>query len=198
MPSPRPPPSTAEAAFRAARACTLCADLPLGPRPIIQGSAASRLVIASQAPGSIAHASGIPFQDPSGHRLRDWLGLDQARFYDPALVAIVPMGFCYPGRLPQGGDAPPHPACAPRWRPTLLAAMPDVRLILLIGGYAQDDALGPGRMTDRVQAWRDHLPRYFPLPHPSWRTAAWERRHPWFTTEVLPALKQAVAAALNA
>ncbi len=185
-----------DALIAAARACTHCADLPLGPRPILQGSAASRLVIASQAPGSIAHASGVPFQDPSGIRLRDWLGLDEARFYDPALVAIVPMGFCYPGRLPQGGDRPPHPACAPRWRQPLLRAMTGTRLILLIGGYSQADALGPGRMTDRVRAYRDHLPRYFPLPHPSWRTGIWERRNPWFTADVLPALKAEVQRAI--
>ncbi len=107
------------------------------------------------------------------------------------------MGFCYPGRLPQGGDRPPHPACAPVWRAKLLASMPEIRLILLIGAYSQADALGPGRMTDRVQNYRDYLPRYFPLPHPSWRTGVWERRHPWFTAEVLPALKSEVQRALS-
>lgn len=193
---PMSAPDPFEALIAEARACTRCLDLPLGPRPIVQGSAASRLVIASQAPGSIAHASGVPFQDPSGYRLRDWLGLDETAFYDPALVAIVPMGFCYPGRLPQGGDRPPHKACAPFWRHRLLSAMPAARLILLVGGYSQADALGPGRMTDRVRAFRDHLPRYFPLPHPSWRTGIWERRHPWFTEEVLPALKQEIQRAL--
>ena len=187
---------TFEELIAAARACTFCGDLPLGPQPIIQGSAGSRLVIASQAPGSIAHASGVPFMDPSGYRLRDWLGLDEARFYDPALVAILPMGFCYPGRYAQGGDLPPRPACAPRWRPALLAAMTDVRLILLVGGYSQADALGAGRMTDRVRGFREYLPRYFPLPHPSWRTGIWERKNPWFTDEVLPALKEEVRRAL--
>ncbi len=191
-------PAIFDALLAEARACTHCADLPLGPRPIIQGSATSRLVIASQAPGSIAHASGVPFQDPSGTRLRDWLGLDETTFYDPSLVAILPMGFCYPGRYEQGGDLPPHPACAPRWRQRLLAHMHDVRLILLVGSYSQAGALGPGRMTDRVRAFRDHLPRYFPLPHPSWRTGIWERRNPWFTAEVLPALKQEVSRALRA
>lgn len=189
-------PATSEAVFAAARACRFCADLPLGPQPIIQGSARSRLVIASQAPGSIAHASGVPFIDPSGYRLRSWLGLDEATFYDPALVAIVPMGFCYPGRYAKGGDLPPRRECAPRWRPALLASMLEVRLILLIGGYSQADALGPGRMTDRVRAFRDYLPRYFPLPHPSWRTGIWERKNPWFTEEVLPALKLEVRRAL--
>jgi uracil-DNA glycosylase len=180
-----------------ARACTHCTDLPLGPRPILQGSATSRLVIASQAPGSIAHASGVPFQDASGLRLREWLGLDEATFYDASLVAILPMGFCYPGRHEAGGDLPPRPACAPRWRPRLLAQMPGARLILLVGLYSQTDALGPGRMTDRVRAFRAYLPRYFPLPHPSWRTGVWERRNPWFTTDVLPALKGEVRRALT-
>ncbi|GAC1345498.1 MAG: uracil-DNA glycosylase family protein [Acetobacteraceae bacterium] len=194
-PSPAPT-SGLDPLFDEVRACTFCADLPLGPRPIVQGAATSRLVIASQAPGSIAHASGVPFMDPSGVRLRDWLGLDLTTFYDPAQVAIVPMGFCYPGRLPNGGDRPPHPSCAPRWRPRLLAGMTEVQLILLVGGYSQADALGPGRMTDRVRFFRDHLPRYFPLPHPSWRTGVWERRNPWFTADVLPALRQEVGRAL--
>ncbi len=183
--------------FAAARACRECGDLPLGPRPIIQGSATSRLVIASQAPGSIAHASGVPFMDPSGYRLRDWLGLDEGVFYDPALVAIVPMGFCYPGRLAQGGDRAPHPACAPRWRALLLGSMPEVRLILLVGGYSQANALGAGSVTERVRGFRGYLPRYFPLPHPSWRTGVWERRNPWFGAEVLPALKTAVRQVLE-
>ena len=187
---------TFDALAERARACAHCTDLPLGPRPTLQGSATSRLVIASQAPGSIAHASGVPFQDASGLRLREWLGLDEAMFYDASLVAILPMGFCYPGRYEAGGDLPPRPECAPRWRPRLLAQMPDVQLILLIGLYSQADALGPGRMTDRVRPFRAHLPRSFPLPHPSWRTGVWERRNPWFTTDVLPALKREVRRAL--
>ena len=194
--TPTPVRATFDALIAEARACTNCADLPFGPRPILQGSATSRLVIASQAPGSIAHASGVPFQDPSGLRLRDWLGLDEPTFYDPAKVAILPMGFCYPGRFKQGGDLPPRPECAPRWRNRFLARMQDVQLILLVGAYSQADALGPGRMTDRVRAFRDHLPRTFPLPHPSWRTGVWERRNPWFTAEVLPTLKAEVRRAL--
>lgn len=180
-----------------ARACRACADLTLGPQPIIQVSATARLLIASQAPGSKAHASGVPFMDPSGFRLRDWLGLNVDTFYDAALVAILPMGFCYPGRYKAGGDLPPRPECAPRWRPPILAQMPALQLILLVGGYSQADALGPGRMTDRVRAFRDHLPRYFPLPHPSWRTGIWERRNPWFAAEVLPALRMEVGRALQ-
>ena len=190
------PPNALEALLADARACRHCADLPGGPRPILQASATARLVIASQAPGSIAHASGVPFQDPSGERLRDWLGLGEDDFYDASLVAILPMGMCYPGRYAKGGDLPPRPECAPRWRPRFLALMPAVRLILLVGGYSQEDALGKGRMTDRVRAFRDHLPRYFPLPHPSWRTGVWERRNPWFAAEVLPALKREVRRAL--
>lgn len=175
------------------RACTVCADkLPLGPRPIIRVSATATLLIASQAPGTLVHASGTPWTDASGHRLRGWLGLTPEEFYDPARVAILPMGFCYPGRLPRGGDAPPRPECAPIWRRRLLAGMPALRLTLLVGAYAQADALGPGAMTDRVRAFREHLPRYFPLPHPSWRTEVWEKRNPWFTAEVLPALRAEV------
>jgi uracil-DNA glycosylase len=181
-----------------ARACTLCAaHLPLGPRPVFRVSATARLLIVGQAPGTKVHATGIPWNDPSGDRLRLWLGMDKALFYDESRIAIVPMGFCYPGRLPNGGDAPPRPECAPLWHPRLLALMPDIRLTLLVGSYAQAHALGKGAMTARVGAFREHLPRYFPLPHPSWRTGAWERRNPWFTAEVLPALRQAVAEALG-
>ena len=179
------------------RACTVCADkLPLGPRPIIRVSATAALLIASQAPGTLVHASGTPWTDASGHRLRGWLGLTPDEFYDPARVAILPMGFCYPGRLPRGGDAPPRPECAPIWRRRLLAGMPALRLTLLVGAYAQADALGPGAMTERVRAFRDFLPQYFPLPHPSWRTEVWEKRNPWFTAEVLPALRREVNKAM--
>jgi uracil-DNA glycosylase len=197
MPKPEPAPATLEGLLTQTRACTHCTDLPLGPRPILQASPTARLVIASQAPGSIAHASGVPFQDRSGERLRDWLGLDEDTFYDATRVAILPMGMCYPGRYETGGDLPPRPECAPRWRPRFLALMPEVRLILLVGSYSQTDALGPGRMTERVRGFRDHLPRYFPLPHPSWRTGVWERRNPWFTAEVLPALREEVRRALQ-
>jgi uracil-DNA glycosylase len=180
------------------RACTVCADkLPLGPRPIIRVSATATLLIASQAPGTLVHVSGTPWTDASGHRLRGWLGLTPEEFYDPARVAILPMGFCYPGRLPRGGDAPPRPECAPIWRQRLLAGMPALRLTLLVGAYAQADALGPGAMTDRVRAFRDYLPRYFPLPHPSWRTEVWEKRNPWFTAEVLAALRAEVRRAMT-
>ena len=180
-----------------ARACTACAGLlPLGPRPVLRVATTARLLIASQAPGTKVHHSGTPWTDASGHRLRGWLGLSLERFHDYAKVAILPMGLCYPGRLPNGGDAPPRPECARLWRARLLALMPAIRLTLLVGGYAQADALGRGGMTERVRDWRSALPRYFPLPHPSWRTGIWERRNPWFTEEVLPALRAEVARAL--
>ncbi len=180
-------------------ACRVCADhLPLGPRPVLHVSATARVLIASQAPGTKVHEAGISFWDNSGDRLRSWMGMDRAEFYDVRRVAILPMGMCYPGRLPNGGDAPPRPECAPLWRARVMAAMPALRLILLVGSYAQVAALGPGRMTDRVRGFRNYLPRQFPLPHPSWRTGAWERANPWFGEEVLPALRVAIAEALAA
>ncbi len=179
------------------RACTLCADLPLGPRPVLRVGAGARLLIIGQAPGTRVHASGIPWDDASGERLRAWLGLDAATFYDTARVAIVPMGLCYPGRLPRGGDAPPRPICAPTWHPRLLPLLPEIRLTLLVGSYAIIRAFGPGDMTARAREFRAHLPARLPLPHPSWRTRAWEARNPWFAAELLPALRAAVAAALG-
>ena len=181
------------------RACSACADkLPLGPRPIFQASSTATLLIASQAPGTKVHASGIPFSDDSGARLREWTGLSSEQFYDSAKVAIVPMGLCYPGRGSGGGDAPPRPECAPLWRDRLLAGMPAIRLTLLVGSYAQINALGPGRVSQRVRDFRSYLPRYFPLPHPSWRSRIWAENNPWFSSEVLPALRNAVARALEA
>ncbi len=180
------------------RACRVCAEhLPLGPRPVFQASVTARVLIASQAPGTKVHETGIPFNDASGDRLRGWLGIDRDLFYDAGRIAIVPMGFCYPGRYAKGGDLPPRPECAPLWRQRLLDRLPSIRLTLLVGSYAQIDALGPGAMTDRVSAYRDFLPHRFPLPHPSWRTTGWERQNPWFTQEALPALRQAVRAALS-
>jgi len=181
----------------AARACQVCAEfLPLGPRPVFRASTTARLLIVGQAPGTKVHATGIPWNDPSGDRLRVWLQMDRDAFYDESRIAIVPMGLCYPGRLPNGGDAPPRPECAPLWWQRLVAAMPAIRLTLLVGTYALTHALGPGPMTDRVRVFRDYLPQYFPLPHPSWRTTAWERKNPWFGAEVLPALRKAVADSL--
>ncbi|HEY1933816.1 MAG TPA: uracil-DNA glycosylase family protein [Acetobacteraceae bacterium] len=182
----------------AARACRVCeAHLPLGPRPTFRVSTTARLLIVGQAPGTKVHETGIPWNDPSGDRLRRWLQMERNMFYDESRIAIVPMGLCYPGRLPNGGDAPPRPECAPLWREPLVAAMPQIRLTLLVGIYALTHTLGRGPMTDHVRAFRDHMPRYIPLPHPSWRTTAWERKNPWFEAEVLPALRRSVQDALR-
>ncbi len=181
--------------LREIRACRVCADkLPLGPRPVVHISATARLLIASQAPGTKVHQTGISFSDASGDRLRAWLGMDSDTFYDESRVALLPVGLCYPGRLPNGGVAPPRPECAPLWRARILAAMPEIRLTLLVGSHAQNLVLGPGSMTERVRHFGLLLPRYFPLPHPSWRTGGWERRNPWFAGEVLPALRERMAA----
>jgi len=181
----------------AALACQLCAaDLPLGPRPTFRVSAAARLLIIGQAPGIKVHESGIPWNDPSGDRLRRWLNMDRTTFYDGTRIAIVPMGLCYPGRLAQGGDKPPRPECAPLWLDRFQRLMPHIRLTLLVGSYAQRHRLGPGAMTERVRRFRDYAPTIIPLPHPSWRTTQWERSNPWFTETLLPTLQQAVATAL--
>jgi uracil-DNA glycosylase len=164
---------------------------------VFRASTTATLLIVGQAPGTKVHATGVPWNDPSGDRLRMWLGMARETFYDESRIAIVPMGLCYPGRLPNGGDAPPRPECAPLWRERLVAAMPAIRLTLLVGMYALTHALGSGAMTERVRGFRAYLPRYFPLPHPSWRTTAWERRNPWFGAEVLPALREAVGQALG-
>ncbi|NHO31098.1 uracil-DNA glycosylase family protein [Acetobacter fallax] len=178
--------------------CTVCAThLPLGPRPVLHVSPRARLLIASQAPGTKVHETGISFNDASGDRLRSWLGMDRETFYDTERVALVPMGFCYPGRLARGGDCPPRPECAPLWRGKVLAELTDVRLTLLVGSYAQNAVLGPGKVSERVLDFRHYLPRYFPLPHPSWRTGAWERQSPWFAEDVLPTLRREVARAIE-
>lgn len=181
-----------------ARACTLCAPvLPLGPRPVIRGTPSARLMIISQAPGTRVHETGLSFNDPSGDRLRDWLGIDRETFYDERRIAIMPMGFCYPGRDPKGGDLPPRPECAPLWHPSLRPAFTGVELTLLVGSYAQRRYLPRGRsMTETVAAWRDFLPEFLPLPHPSWRNTAWIRRNPWFERALLPELRRRVAALL--
>ena len=189
------------------RACRICREaprhgpaLPHEPRPILQGSASARLCIASQAPGNRANISGRPFDDPSGVRLRSWLGLDEARFYDPKRLAIVPMGHCFPGYDRHGGDMPPRRECAPTWREPVFAALPRLELILVIGLYAQAWHLGPGRagLTATVARWREIFaeerhPRVLPLPHPSWRNTGWLKRHPWFEAELLPVLRAEVA-----
>lgn len=185
-----------ETLLQSIRACRACSDnLPLGPRPVLQISPTARVLIASQAPGTRVHESGVPFADPSGDRLRDWMGVSKDVFYDASRIAIVPMGLCYPGRS-GSGDAPPRPECAPLWRGRIMDQLRDLRLTLLVGGYAQVDRLGRGAMTERVRAFRDHLPEVLPLPHPSWRSQVWMKRHPWFEAEVLPALRAAVREAL--
>jgi uracil-DNA glycosylase len=164
---------------------------------VLRVSSTARLLIASQAPSTRVHATGIPWNDASGQRLRQWLDMPSEVFYNVAHVAIVPMGLYYPGRLPQGGDRPPRPECAPLWQSRLLALMPRITLTLLIGTYAMDHTLGAGRMGERVRRYADFLPRFFPLPHPSWRTTGWERANPWFGAEVLPALRREVARVLG-
>lgn len=154
-------------------------------------SSTARLLVISQAPGTKVHASGLPFDDASGDRLRGWMGIERETFYDAARLAFLPMGFCYPGRLPGGGDAPPRPECAPAWHDKFLALLPQLELILLVGGYAQKRYLGRGSMTANVQARTGE--RFMPLPHPSWRTIGWETKNPWFGTEILPRLKSEVA-----
>lgn len=177
-------------------ACRVCSEmLPLGPRPVLQISPAARILVASQAPGTRVHEIGVPFADASGDRLRDWMGISKDEFYDASRIAIVPMGLCYPGRS-QSGDAPPRPECAPLWRNRIMAQLRELRLTLLVGSHAQVDRLGRGLMTERVRAFRDHLPHVLPLPHPSWRSQVWMKRHPWFEAEVLPALRAAVREAL--
>jgi uracil-DNA glycosylase len=179
------------------RACRVCAHaLPLDPRPILQLSSKATILIASQAPGSRAHATGVPFSDESGDRLREWMQWSKEKFYDEGSVAIVPMGFCYPGRT-NGGDAAPRQECARLWRHRLLSLLPAVRLTLLVGSYAQQHVLGPGLITERVRNFRDYLPDLFPLPHPSWRSRMWERKNPWFGEDTLPALRSAVERARN-
>ncbi len=178
------------------RACRVCAaHLPLGPRPVLRAAAGARLLIIGQAPGTRVHESGIPWNDRSGERLRDWLDVERETFYDQGRIAIVPMGFCYPGRDPRGGDNPPRPECAPLWHPPLTAALPAVELTLLVGLYAQAHYLGARRrasLTETVRAWRDYGPSRIPLPHPSWRNTAWLKKNPWFEAELLPDLRARV------
>ena len=194
-------PDSFDALLRRIRACRTCeAFLPLGPRPVVQASPTARLLIVSQAPGRKVHDTGIPFNDPSGDRLRDWLGVDRAAFYDASKVAIVPMGFCFPG-TGNSGDLPPRPECAPDWHPQLLPRLNDVRLTLAIGQYAQSGLLKDAReptLTDTVRAWRSHLAHgLLPLPHPSPRNRLWLVRNPWFEVELLPELRDLVAEAMR-
>lgn len=180
------------------RACSLCENLPLGPRPILQASPTSRILIAGQAPGRITHGKGVPFDDPSGNRLRDWLGVSREQFYAPGLFAIIPMGFCFPGTA-KGGDLPPRQICAETWRTRLLAQLPAIRLTLVIGQYAQNWHLAAQQhlsLTQRVRAAPPDAAA-IPLPHPSPRNGAWLKNNPWFEKDVLPNLQRRVKLALS-
>lgn len=194
------------------RRCQACVESPQGrplphaPRPVLRVSATARLAIVGQAPGTRVHASGVPFSDPSGKRLRDWMGVTEAEFYDEARIAILPMGFCFPGQDAAGGDLPPRRECAPLWRPRLFALLPQLELVLLVGLYAQRWHLGAagvqGGLGETVRAFREILerpgrPRLFPLPHPSWRNNAWITRNPWFEADLVPCLRGEVRALLD-
>jgi uracil-DNA glycosylase len=204
-------PSRLDTLLAEIRACRLCRDGPIGaplphePRPVLRAKRSARLGIFSQAPGTRVHASGTPFLDASGDRLRGWLGVDHETFYDQSRVAIVPMGFCFPGFDANGDDLPPRPECAPRWRDRVMAELPRLELCLLIGQYAQRWHLGKSAklgVTSTVAAWRGHLagdrrPRLLCLPHPSWRNTAWLKRNPWFEAELVPVLQAEVGRLLG-
>lgn len=194
---PRATPTHLTQLLREVRACTRCAaHLPLPPRPVLQAGSTARILIAGQAPGRKVAASGIPFDDASGDRLREWMGIDKAAFHDPDFITILPMGFCYPGSG-ASGDLPPRPECAATWRARLLAQLPALRLSLVIGAYAQAWHLKPAAgttLTATVRAWRDCGPGVLPLPHPSPRNNGWLARHPWFEAELLPELQARVRA----
>jgi uracil-DNA glycosylase len=181
------------------RACRACApELPHEPRPVVRVSSATRLLICGQAPGRLVHESGMPFTDPSGDRLRKWMGVDYETFYGHPAIGVAAMAFCFPGTNPKGGDFPPPARCAELWRRRLLQTLPNVELTLVVGSYAQDWAIGQGgSMTETVRRWRDFLPDQLPLPHPSWRNAAWLKKNPWFEDEVVPYLQGRVAEMLT-
>lgn len=191
------PPRSLRSLLCEVEACRVCAPhLPHAPRPVLRASASARLLIVGQAPGSRVHETGIPWNDRSGVRLRAWLGLSCEVFYDASRIAIVPMGFCYPGTDGKGGDLPPRKECAPLWHARILARLPEIELALLVGGYAQRFYLGErvkSTLAETVRAWREYAPRYVPLPHPSWRNHAWLRRHPWFEAELLPELRRRIS-----
>ena len=184
-------------------ACRICADrfaataTAHAPRPVVWFSPGARVLVAGQAPGARVHASGRPFSDPSGDRLRDWMGVDEAAFYDMARIAIVPMAFCFPGYDAKGADLPPPPVCARTWRDGVMAALKAVRLTLVVGGAAQRWHLGARNVTQAVTGWRNHAPQVFPLPHPSWRNTGWLKRNPWFEAELIPALRARVQEVLR-
>ena len=185
------------------RACRLCAErfaathTAHAPRPVVWFRPSARLLICGQAPGAKVHESGVPFTDPSGVRLRDWMGVDDATFYDRDRIGILPMAFCFPGYNAKGSDLPPPPICAQTWRQPALDMLPKVELILLVGGHAQKWHLGTKNVTETVHDWRAHGPRVLPLPHPSWRNTAWLKTNPWFEAELLPVLRARVKEVLT-
>ncbi|MDX2237022.1 MAG: uracil-DNA glycosylase family protein [Hyphomonadaceae bacterium] len=191
-------PDALEALTAEIAACRVCAaHLPHEPRPIVRVHPRARILIAGQAPGRLVHETGLPWNDPSGDRLRAWMGIDRETFYDRENIAVAAMGFCFPGTV-DGADLPPRPECAPLWRPRLLPLLRNVRLTLLVGGYAQRYHLGDRRaMTAVVRAWRDLPESVIALPHPSWRNSGWLKRNPWFESELVPALRLRVAQALR-
>lgn len=175
------------------RQCSLCSDLPLGPRPVLRAHREAKILLVGQAPGTKVHNTGVPWNDPSGDRLRQWLSVERETFYDERRIAIVPMGFCYPGKG-KSGDLPPRPECAPRWHPPLLEQMPRIELVLLIGQYALGRYLGKDftTVTETVSRWQSVGPKFFPLVHPSPRNQLWLRRNPWFEEQVIPQLRHRV------
>lgn len=179
------------------RACTVCAQsLPLGPRPVITVTPAAKLMIIGQAPGTRVHESGVPWDDRSGERLRDWLQMSAETFYDETKVAILPMGMCYPGVNKNGGDLPPRPECAPLWHGPVLSELPNIKLTLLVGMYAQKYYLrktGYKTLTETVANYAEYLPDILPLPHPSWRTTGWQKKNEWYDAQLLPLLRRRVA-----
>ena len=197
----REPADALDALLAEIRACRICeAHLPHGVRPVLRARTTAKLCVVGQAPGIRVHNTGVPFNDSSGDRLRDWMGLDGDTFYDESCIAIVPMGFCFPGYNAHGADKPPRRECARHWRARLLAELPRFPLTLVIGIYAQRWHLGQNakaNVSETVRAWRDYAPRYIPLPHPSWRNNAWLKKNPWFAEELLPYLRRRVQRLLS-
>ena len=194
------------ALLRDIRTCSICVETPRGaplphePRPVLRASTTAKIAIFGQAPGNLVHQSGKPFTDPSGVRLREWMGVTDEEFYDERRIAIIPMGFCFPGYDAKGGDKPPRKECAQTWRAQLMAAMPNIKTAILVGAYAQNWHLGEGArksLTETVAAWRDFSPTYFATPHPSWRNNTWLKKHPWFEAELLPVLRKRVRSLLK-
>lgn len=192
--------------LREIRSCRLCLEAPQGaplphePRPVLQVSPAAKLAVFGQAPGNLVNKTGKPFNDPPGVRLREWMGVSDEEFYDEKKIAIIPMGFCFPGYDAKGGDLPPRKECGPHWRARLMAAMPNIKTAILVGAYSQNWHLGDAAkktLTETVGNWRDYAPRYFAAPHPSWRNNAWLKKNPWFEAELLPVLRKRVRALLR-